>query len=445
MRHWQRQGVGLAAALSVAVLVGASTLAAESTVRHDDPAAGAAAPAATLDASVWPRRWGFEPGGVQGIVLASGEHFLSLRPGRVPGIGQELVDDETDRADIAAFLDAAAKGARNVQLALELGGSFIFRAKDPAGPGPGPEVIKFISGTPEPARDGEPERVALQRTWFALYEPAGEKGKTRRGIALVIPGMFGTPEPMVEGLVGALRSNGWSVLRMLSHPSRFTERLELKIDPDAPETAAALAAEVFSDRTAECAYAAQAALAWVEKERPNLAAGLRIAVGMSGGAMVLPTVIAREPEKYAAAVLIAGGVNFLNIITASNYTKMIDAVRPEWLGGPPTEDQLRAFGELYLKAARLDAFHTAELLRGMPVLVLHGEADKAVPAELGELLWERLGKPERWSYPVGHEALFMMLPLRYNQIAAWINKATETAAEAPSPTRGGTASSSPKD
>jgi hypothetical protein len=346
--------------------------------------------------------------------------------------------------DRAAFADAFAPG--DARYRAEGSGSFIFA------PTPGKKAtwaraagepalrFRFVSGeastdhapSPPAAPSGgapvgpepraEPPVITLQRTWFAFYDPSA--GKPARGVALVLPGMFGTPVGTMDAIVLRLRREGWAVLRMLSHPSRFTERSRFVIDPAADlEPAAARIAGVLMDRTAECAYAVQAAFGYVALQRPDLAGARRIAVGCSGGAMVLPPVLTLEPERYAASVIIAGGANFWAIIDRSNYAAWINAVRSEWAGGPPTPEARAALDELYLKHAPLDAYHCADALRGRKVLMLQGTADLAVPSAQSDLLWERLGQPERWTWPMGHEMLFMFLPQQFDRLMAWIDEA----------------------
>jgi fermentation-respiration switch protein FrsA (DUF1100 family) len=79
----------------------------------------------------------------------------------------------------------------------------------------------------------------------------------------------------------------------------------------------------------------------------------------------------------------------------------------------------------YLAAAPLDGYHTAKVLRDKPVLMLHGALDRAVPAVLGDLLWERLGRPERESMQVGHEMLFLSVAEKLTEISAWLTAASE--------------------
>ncbi len=137
--------------------------------------------------------------------------------------------------------------------------------------------------------------------------------------------------------------------------------------------------------------------------------------------MTLPTVVAREPDRYSAAVIVGGGADFWLMNERSNYKGMIDAVRVKWDGEPPT-DQVRArFDELYLQHAPLDSYHTAAVLKGKKVLLIQGTKDLAVPSPLGDLLWERMGKPERWlEEGLGHELLFMALPQKFGKMMEWL-------------------------
>lgn len=263
------------------------------------------------------------------------------------------------------------------------------------------------------------DRVVLERTWFSLYDP---RSGPARGIAVMMPGLFGTPEAVFDQMVRHLQARGWVVLRMMAQPSRYTEALDVQVDPEDVEKAAAVCAEVFGQRVAECAYAVEAALAWAREKRPEIAGKPAVILGGSGGAMSLPTVVARMPQTFDAAVLIAGGSDFATIAVTSNYVEWVDSVRISFGGGRPTPAQLEAFGEAYLSRSPLDSYHTASALEGTPVLMLHASRDRAVPAAQGEQLWERLGKPERRVYTMGHETIFISLPLRYGSIMDWLDE-----------------------
>lgn len=290
-----------------------------------------------------------------------------------------------------------------------------------------PELFfKFISaqmtGVIQNGQEYE-EQIELERTWFTYRSPRGEKESV--GTIVLMPGMFGTPEPVIDGVERYLRSKGWSVLRMLSHPSRFTQRSQYGLEEGDEAQVAKQIAEMFDTRTAEAAYASSSALRFVHERFPENAQKPAVLLGMSGGAMILPSVYSFDPSLYSAGVMVAGGGNFLEINTRSNYAKWIDALdidadleEPEIQ--KPGKKQIKELVDLYLAKSKLDSLHTAESMLGVPMLMLHGSSDKAVPASTGDALYEALGKPERWVYPVGHELIFAALPMQTPKIERWI-------------------------
>lgn len=272
--------------------------------------------------------------------------------------------------------------------------------------------LTFIS-----ARDGGEGKVLAERTWFSYY-PAKPDAEVR-GLAVIMPGIFGEPRPVVERLAAGLQQRGWSVVRMMAQSSRFTESARFTVDPAAAEAGVGAIAAKLGDRVAECAFAVEAACRWAEKNDPRLAERQRLIIGMSGGAMTLPTIVARERERYGAAVMIAGGANWLTLTDMSVYKHLIRAIDFDWAGGDPDEATRERVGEVYLKMAPLDSYHTAPRLRGMRMLVIHGSADMAVPAASGEVLWTRLGKPARWTLTAGHEQLFFWVQRNLERVLAW--------------------------
>lgn len=299
------------------------------------------------------------------------------------------------------------------------------------GPVPeGTESFAFVSGTLDQDVDGE-WLIRVERTWYQLVEAATPEP---RGVVLLIPGMFGTPEPVVERFVRALSGRGYAVVRFLAHSARFTEEVTIDLDPADLASAADRIAQTFGERAAENAYAASAAVRDALERRPSWRDKPVAAVGFSGGAMVLPTVLAYDPDLYDAAVYVAGGAHFWRIAQESNYRQWIDSVRWRWLDGaggaaasvnntPPAAGLKRELDRLYLERAPLDSARTGELVRGVPTLMVHAANDQAVPAELGDLLWERLGRPERRVLPVGHELLFVTLPTQFLGIIDWLDGA----------------------
>jgi len=96
-------------------------------------------------------------------------------------------------------------------------------------------------------------------------------------------------------------------------------------------------------------------------------------------------------------------------------------VRVSWTGEAPSEAERQGLRDSYLRAATLDSFHTGAVLKGKPTLMIQGGRDMAVPSPLGDALWERCGRPERWISNAGHELLFMRLPDRYDAILDWLD------------------------
>lgn len=316
-----------------------------------------------------------------------------------------------DQRDVQAFTQHFP-AARDQRFATAGPGKFLFAFPDPTDK-PVPRarrntaqaMFKFVSAQQE-TLDNQPILI-LEHTWFALYDPAPTT--PHRGCALVSPGLLGTPPGTLNALTSALRADGWTVLRMLCQPSRFTEEVTFHLDPAAdllPQ--ARRIAAVTGNRAAECAYAVEAAFAHVHTLRPALEGLPRVAVGFSGGAMTLPTIIAREPHRYSAAIFVGGGADFWLMNQRSSYKRLINAIHEDW-SAEPAPETLARLDELYLRNAPLDSYHTAAALKNIPMLMIQGGSDLAVPAPLGDLLWERLGRPQRRIEDAGHEVLFMTL------------------------------------
>jgi len=300
-------------------------------------------------------------------------------------------------------------------------------------------------------RGNDEQRLIIERTWFVLYPPKPREGSGAadkpRGLIVLLPGIFGTPRPTVEGFVGELRARNYAVLRALAHPSRFTEQVTFGIVESSDlQPQAELVARTLTDRAAECAYAVQAALLHTKDITPELRDVPVTLLGLSGGAMVAPTVVARNPGAFNGAVLIAGGADFLQVALESNYKDMVDALHFVWFPNKPAKPApaarpdgrtapslgmmradakppaalLARFVELYHAAAPLDNVSTASALKGLRTLFILARADKAVPYARGVQLWEAAGKPDRYLTSGGHELLFLFLPNSFGAIINWI-------------------------
>jgi alpha-beta hydrolase superfamily lysophospholipase len=349
----------------------------------------------------------------RGIIVPIPEAKHGLEPIRPMGVARPATSSER-----AAAKQLLGQGdARQVR--FEGPGSFLYRPyaepqrrRGRARPPEPDHYFKFISG-----RDNG-DAVDVTRTWFAWYPARREP----IGVVLIMPGMLGTPEVLIEHFIERLAAEGYGILRMMCQPSRFTESISFDVDLKDPTPVVQKIAAEVSERLAECAYAVEAAFAHIESVRPQYADFPRIAIGMSGGAMILPTVVAREVDRYSGALLIAGGANVMAILEDSNYRQMINAAQINWLPEQPTPEQRKDIDALYLSFATLDPYHTAPQIAGVPILMIHGDQDLAVPAPLGDLLWEKLQQPERWIEDGGHEVLFMRLPPQMDRIITWLRE-----------------------
>jgi predicted esterase len=381
----------------------------------------------------WPDRWGRLDKTIKGAIVDIDDPKVRLESTRgfMPYAAEDSPDAEALKKANVSGLKAPEKF-----LFENLGSFMYFPVRPKEGEKPQRRTnepsmrFRFVSGQLELSKNGAEiqEAVRLERTWFSVFDPVpAQDGDAKpRGTVLLMPGLFATPEGTLDKLTSALRKRGWVVLRMMAQPSRFTERADFELNAGGDlEAQAKRIAELFGDRAAECAYAAQGALAHLEDKRPELKSLPRVAIGFSGGAMTLPVVVAREPDRYAASILVGGGADFWLMNQRSNYKNLIDAVHERWDGVPPTIQDRAKLDQLYLKNAPLDSYHTAAALKGKPVLLIQGTTDLAVPSPLGDLLWERLGKPERWLQDgQGHEVLFMLLPQQFDKMMDWLDRGT---------------------
>ncbi len=369
----------------------------------------------------WPARWGSEKSSTRGVIVPLSSPASTFTIRRISSSSSKTAADEIDFAALSTQFPGLTQwtleGANATPVESRINPPPFLRTGTPEAT----MVFKFVSGTV--TRRGDIDELVLERTTFALYDPIGSDATH---IVVLLPGMFGTPEQVLEPLIFHLRSQGIAVVRMFSHPSRFTEQLSLTIDPnnnDDLEANSKRIANTVNSRIAECAYAVDAAIQHIIRKSPALGELPRVALGASGGAIALPTVCALHPDTWAGAILIGGGADFWLINQRSNYQNLINALKVQWTT-EPSQAQRQSFDNRYLQLATLDPFHTAKCLATKPVLYLRGENDQAVPATLGELLWTRIATTapdsRKISTPLTHEALFATLPARFDELSDWI-------------------------
>ncbi len=407
------------------------------TGMDDDAGVGKAITPAP-DATVWPRRWGDEIDGLgKGVIVPVAGPLEAWSPRR-HGPWHSRLPKGNDEAFVRALAKGRA-GEGGYRYRLEQNGAFVFE-RDPEIPEP-PEgrpadrsepsaMFVFVSGRVEGADANGQTDVGIDRTWFAFYDHRRDGRPDAEdpgiGTVMLLPGLFGIPEPVVDVVTSTMRQRGWNVIRMLAPPARFVEKTEIEIDPDAPESARAAAAELMH-RVAETAYASEAAWGHVLALRPSLADRPKVAFAGSGGALALPAVLRRDRERYDGAVLIAGGANILEVVTRSTYTRPVDALDFAWSGyewgETPPDGVIGPVTEEYLRHAPLDGYHARAWIGDLPLLILEASADKAVPTANSDLLWSRLDRPERWTIQGNHLTLFLSLWLHTPRILDWAEKA----------------------
>jgi pimeloyl-ACP methyl ester carboxylesterase len=243
-----------------------------------------------------------------------------------------------------------------------------------------------------------------------------------RGTVLFLSSLGG----MTSGetaLIRELIDRDWGVVWTSPPLSRLRDEIPSIGGPDELEWLSSVIAVRINENLAQRAYAMEAALELLHEDRPDLTAEPSVLVGCSAGAINLPAMAARMPERADAAVLVAGGADVLDIVTSTSLAQ--ERIRLRVGDRAPRWDELERLKDLVREQATLDPYHASAFLSDTPVLLLHAMLDTIVPARNGDLLYERLGRPERWSYPMGHLLLFAWLPTQAAAIADWIDDALE--------------------
>ncbi|TVQ52727.1 MAG: hypothetical protein EA377_09495 [Phycisphaerales bacterium] len=261
------------------------------------------------------------------------------------------------------------------------------------------------------------QNAYLPRWRFTLNYPEANTATTPRGmvIHLVSIGDRSYESRVTE----TLRARGWATLEVLPSPVviRFQQRHP---DREPSLVPAERISETLDEFGADYAHAVYDMMTHLREEHEEFRDLPLVIIGYSAGALATPTVAARLLPDLDAVVMIGGGVNVAGIMLDSSVANIGSRLRRE--GGTNATVEVDALPEAYLSTSRYDPYHTAPLLRSVPTLMIHGSLDQIVPASYGRQLHERLGRPEKWSYPLGHALLFWWLPTQAGRIADWIER-----------------------
>jgi fermentation-respiration switch protein FrsA (DUF1100 family) len=227
--------------------------------------------------------------------------------------------------------------------------------------------------------------------------------------------------PFEESVVEEFRRRGWAVLSAsFATPLVTVGRYDLGTGSALKAIARTIARDVDLV-CAERAYTVEAAMDWLAARHPEVPRHPAAIVGFSAGALGVPTVAARMPARFDAAVMVCAGADLLSIAQRNPMARI--GLSVTMAGRDPPPPALERLSAGYLAASSLDPYATATALTCTPVLMIHGARDREVPADLGDLLYGRLGRPERWVFDGGHAWVFLQLPRIKGEIARWVERA----------------------
>jgi len=232
------------------------------------------------------------------------------------------------------------------------------------------------------------------------------------------------------GVVKRFRKRGWNVVVALPSDSLYRSRLPVYLSQkEDPEAAARYLAEDMDRHFHEQGQALKLARAYLKKTRPGWLGLRQILMGTSGGSFSLPAVALKNPKVWDKIIFISPGANLMKTYEkgAANIfpstLAFVDTIRgqfsPEDLRIPSREEYRR----MYLRAAeltRLQPSSLAPLLRHEKVLFLNGSKDAILPKEEIENAYLALGRPERWTYPLGHHLIALNLLTQTGRLEKWI-------------------------
>jgi len=234
------------------------------------------------------------------------------------------------------------------------------------------------------------------------------------------------------GVVKRFRKRGWNVLVALPSDSFYRSRIPAYLTPqENPTDAAAYLASDMDRHFGEQAEAARVAMAYLKKTRPSWLQGRQILMGTSGGSYSLPSVVLRNPKAWDKIILVSHGANLMSTYEkgAANIfpqtLSFIDTIRknpPKEIRRIPSNDEFHA---LYRQASTLTKLQPETLapqLKNHEILFVNGSKDRVLPKEEIEKAYLALGKPERWTYPLGHHLIALNLITQVGRLERWMLK-----------------------
>ncbi|MGJ8697081.1 MAG: alpha/beta hydrolase family protein [Verrucomicrobiaceae bacterium] len=231
-------------------------------------------------------------------------------------------------------------------------------------------------------------------------------------------------------IVQRLQNHGWHVLVGLPSDSFYRSRLPAyATEKEDLGAAARFLANHMDQHYAGQAYATKAALAYLRKTRPDWLSKKRVLIGTSAGSFTTPAVALQTPG-WDAIVFVSAGTNLLDAYQrdaagvfegAMKWADWVRADPPPEARRIPTEPEYR---QLYQRAAQLTKLHSGRLaphLANERLLFIHGTIDRIIPSDQFAELYHQLGRPERWTYPLGHHLVALQLLKDVPRLDQWID------------------------
>jgi len=191
----------------------------------------------------------------------------------------------------------------------------------------------------------------------------------------------------------------------------------------------ALIARAIDNTLAQHAYAVEAIVAYLDRTHPALHNKPIVIAGFSAGALVTPTVTARLQDRFddrpLAMILVGGAGDLFTTAIESSLTHAGLELTPAQ-GDAPDAEMIAQIAAAYRTHARLDPLTLAPLLADIPAYFLLGSRDTMVPYARGKRLASMFPSARIDTLLLGHEALFLTLPLKQRSIVRWIERALET-------------------
>jgi len=236
-----------------------------------------------------------------------------------------------------------------------------------------------------------------------------------------------------EQFVHRMQNLGWNVMVGLPPDSLYRTRLPAMTSNEGTiAKGAQLLADDMDRHHAEQAYSTRAALAYLRKTRPSWLAGKKALIGTSAGSFGVPAEVQLNPD-WDAIVLVSAGTNLLSTYESgaagvfSNTLEWIKDVRkdpPENVTHILTDEEFHIIYSQAAKLTKLDPGRIGSTLRNYRLLTIHGRLDRIIPEEQFHELHQVLGKPERWTYPLGHHLIAVQLVFDAKRIDRWLMKPT---------------------